>query len=257
MTPAVLPTRTYHPDASGLPLVALHGFLGSKDDWADLASRLPNRRIVAVDLPGHGEAVGLDAAAYGFDEAVAALSSTLASLENGRFDLLGYSMGGRVALAMALAHPTVVNTLTLESSSPGLPSEEERAARRVLDAKRADALRRDFPAFLREWYAMPLFATLTAAQRDTLIRSRATADPDELARGLVGMGTGAMPNLWPLLSTLEIPVRLVAGVRDAKFAALAAQMAERLPHASMHLVEGAGHNVHLEQPDAFAALVQR
>ena len=59
MTPAALPTRTFNPDASGLPLVALHGFLGSKDDWADLASRLPNRRIVAVDLPGHGEAVGV------------------------------------------------------------------------------------------------------------------------------------------------------------------------------------------------------
>jgi len=257
MTPAELPSRTFNPDAPDLPLVALHGFLGSKDDWADLAARLPHRRIVAVDLPGHGEAVGRDAAAYGFDEAVTALSTTLASLEIGRFDLLGYSMGGRVALAFALAHPTVVNTLTLESSSPGLPSEDERAARRALDAQRADALRRDFPAFLREWYAMPLFATLTATQQDALIRSRATADPDELARGLVGMGTGAMPNLWPLLSTLEIPARLVAGVLDAKFAALAAQMAERVPHASVHLVEDAGHNVHLEQPDAFAAIVRR
>ncbi|MBE2185600.1 MAG: 2-succinyl-6-hydroxy-2,4-cyclohexadiene-1-carboxylate synthase [Rhodothermales bacterium] len=255
--PAVLPTRTFHPDAPGLPLVALHGFLGSKDDWADLAARLPHRRIVAVDLPGHGEAVGLDVAAYGFDEAVAALSTTLASLEYGRFDLLGYSMGGRVALAFALAHPSFVNTLTLESSSPGLSSEEERAARRALDAERADALRRDFPAFLRDWYAMPLFATLTAAQRDALIAQRATADPDELARGLVGMGTGAMPNLWPALSALTVPVRLVAGARDAKFAALAGRMAERLPCASVHLVGSAGHNVHLEQPEAFAALVQR
>lgn len=257
MMPAVLPTRTFHPDAPGLPLVALHGFLGSKDDWADLAARLPHRRIVAVDLPGHGEAVGLDVAAYGFDEAVAALSTTLASLEYGRFDLLGYSMGGRVALAFALAHPSFVNTLTLESSSPGLSSEEERAARRALDAERADALRRDFPAFLRDWYAMPLFATLTAAQRDALIAQRATADPDELARGLVGMGTGAMPNLWPALSALTVPVRLVAGARDAKFAALAGRMAERLPCASVHLVGSAGHNVHLEQPEAFAALVQR
>lgn len=256
MTPAVLPTRTFHPEATGVPLVALHGFLGTKDDWGDLAERLPHRRIVAVDLPGHGEATGLPEEAYRFGSAVAALSATVAALELRRFDLLGYSMGGRVALAFARAHPPGIRTLTLESASPGLQTEDERAARRALDADRAEALRRNVPAFLRRWYAMPLFATLTPSQRDLLVAQRARSDADELARGLAGMGTGAMPNLWPDLPTLTVPVRLVVGALDAKFAALAGQMAERLPNATVHLVEGAGHNVHLEQPEAFAAIVK-
>lgn len=255
MTPAVLPTRTFNPDAPGVPLVALHGFLGTKDDWADLAARLPHRRIVALDLPGHGEATGLPEDAYGFDAAVGAVAATLDALELGRFDLLGYSMGGRLALALALSQPVDINVLILESSSPGLETDAERAERRALDAERADALRADLPGFLRRWYAMPLFATLPAAEREALMRSRSTQNPDELARGLVGTSTGAMPSLWPHLHALDIPVRIVVGALDAKFVALARRMAAALPRPSVQLVDGAGHNVHVEHPERFAAIV--
>ena len=237
------------------PLVALHGFLGSSSDWTGLAARLPARAVAAIDLPGHGAATGLPAEAYGFDAAVDALAATFDAHGLARPDLLGYSMGGRVALAFALRHPERVRTLTLESASAGLETDAARAARRTLDAERAADLAADLPGFLRRWVAMPLFATLTPAQRDALVAERSHADAHELARGLVGMGTGAMPDLWPLLPTLACPVRLVVGAADAKFVALAHRMAGRLPTAALHVVEGAGHNVHLERPDAFARLL--
>lgn len=254
----LLPARTFgssqHPDTP--PLVCLHGFLGTSGDWADLAARLPHRRVVALDLPGHGDATDLPDAAYAFDAAVQAVADTIGALGGARCDLVGYSMGGRVALAVALAHPNIIHTLTVESASPGLPSETDRAERRALDADRASALLADLPGFLRDWYALPLFATLSASQCVDMIGERARGDAQELACGLVGMGTGAMPDLWPRLHTLTRPVRLVVGARDAKFVRVARQMAARLPDAAVHVVEGAGHNVHVERPEAFAALLR-
>lgn len=242
-----------HPDT--VPLVALHGFLGSSEDWAGLAARLPGRAVAGIDLPGHGAATGLAAPAYAFDAAVDALAVTFGAHGIARADLLGYSMGGRVALAFALRYPERLRTLTLESASAGLETDDARTARRALDAERADALVADLPGFLRRWVAMPLFATLTPEQRRALVADRSRSNPHELARGLVGMGTGAMPDLWPHLGTLTCPVRLVAGSEDAKFVALARRMADRMPDAALHVVDGAGHNVHLERPDVFARLL--
>lgn len=249
-----LPATLFGPDG-GVPLVALHGFLGRGADWADLARRLPGVRLLAPDLPGHGAALGLADAAFSMEAAAAAVLATLDAHRLDRPVLLGYSMGGRLALYLALHAPEHFRAVVLESASPGLTSEAERADRRRLDDTRADALARDLPGFLDRWYAMPLFAATPAPVRKRLAATRVHNSPADLARSLRFMGTGAQPDLWPLLPRLAVPVTAVAGSSDAKFVALARAMTEASARIHPAVVAGAGHTVHLDAPDAFAALV--
>ena len=170
--------------------------------------------------------------------------------------IAGYSMGGRLALALAVRRPERVRRLVLVSASPGLAHAEERAERRAADAALADRIERiGLDAFAREWAAQPLFAdqpeaVAALAHEDRLRRSAA-----DHAAQLRGLGAGVMPPLWERLGELAMPVALVVGERDAKFRAIAARMAERLPNARVIVVGGAGHAVPLEQPEAVAAAI--
>lgn len=182
----------------------------------------------------------------------------LEALAPASYALAGYSMGGRLALALALRRPERVRGLVLVSASPGLAGASERAARHAADeslAERIEAL--GVEAFAREWAAQPLFADQPAevaalAHEDRLRRSAAG-----LAAQLRGLGTGVMPPLWDRLGELALPVALVVGERDAKFRALAERMAERLPDGEIVVVPGAGHAVALEAPEAVATAIGR
>ena len=241
---------------TGVPLVCLHGFLGSAADWAPLAPRLPGVRLVAPDLPGHGDATAVPRAAYLFEAAAEAVVATLDAAGIGRAALAGYSMGGRLALHLALAHPQRWTCLVLESASPGLPDAAARRDRRSLDAERAEALRADLRRFVEAWYALPLFRTLTRTQRARLAERRAAGQPDTLAEALVGMSTGAQPDLWPRLAALAVPTVAMAGAEDEKFVGIAERMARASPRVRALSVAGAGHNVHVERPEAWAAVVR-
>ena len=256
MSGTVLPAGVLGPEDAP-PVVLLHGFLGSGADWAPVAPPLADAfRLVAPDLPGHGLAVGLPDGAYTMDGAADALVAALDRAGVDRALVVGYSMGGRLALHLALRHPEHVARLVLLGGSPGLRTEAERAARRALDAERADAIRRDLPAFLDRWYRMPLFATLTERQRATLVRRRSRNDPAELGRSLAGMGTGVQPSHWEDLGRIRIPAWAVAGSKDAKFVGLACAMAEAGPFEAVEL-PGLGHALIEEDPEALAALLGR
>lgn len=240
---------------AGAPVVCLHGFLGRGADWRRAADAL-GRPVLAVDLPGHGASVSLPAESYTFGGWADALARTLDAHGIDRAPMLGYSMGGRLALAFALARPDRVRALVLEGATAGIDSAADRADRLALDDARAAALEADLDAFLEAWYRMPLFQTLAPDARDTLRAQRALADPAELARALRGLGTGRMPPLWDALAAFSRPLVAVAGARDAKFVALAQRLANTAPLGRAVLVPGAGHNAHLERPDAFWAAVR-
>jgi 2-succinyl-6-hydroxy-2,4-cyclohexadiene-1-carboxylate synthase len=236
------------------PTVLLHGFTGSAAAWEPVLEglRAAGRRPVAIDLPGHGARVGeVDPPAF-------ALASTLADVGDaapGRADVVGYSMGGRIALHFAAAFPSRVRSLVLESASPGLATGTERSARRAADEALARSIEEGgVEAFVERWAALPLFATrarLDAATRARLrARSRAN-QPASLAAALRGLGTGALPSLWNGLERIEAPTLLLVGAEDAKFVGIAARMVERLPNARLSVVPSAGHTVHLEQPEAW------
>ena len=237
---------------SAPPVVLLHGFMGRGASWADWSAPLAaTHRVLMPDLPGHGASVRLEAQAYTMPGAAAALVEGLDAEAVARADVVGYSMGGRLALYLALHHPARVRSLTLVSASPGLRAAEARAERRRQDAARADALQADFEGFVARWYGQPVFDGLSSELRAARVALRQENDPAELARSLHGMGTGAQPPLWERLDALAVSTAALAGGRDAKYVAIAQAMAAASPAIIAHVCAGAGHVVQDEHAAAF------
>jgi 2-succinyl-6-hydroxy-2,4-cyclohexadiene-1-carboxylate synthase len=242
-------------------VVFLHGFMGSSADWREIMAVIGDHTFrIAVDLPGHGASLGLPPDAYTIEGATRAVIRTMDGLEVTRPIVAGYSMGGRLALYLALRYQERCARLFLESASPGLESAGERAARRVADESKAERLESgDFEAFLRHWYGQPLFASL-AQDEDLLYRTieaRRRNDPGELARSLRGMGTGSQPSMWGELEHLSVPTLAVAGGLDEKYAGISSRMASINPRVESDVVPGAGHTVHAETPAVFTSLLWR
>ncbi len=237
----------------------LHGFMGSSADWRGAMSALGDRTFcIAADLPGHGASVGLAPDAYTIEGATRAVVGVLDELEVVCPVVAGYSMGGRLAMYLALHYPERCAGLFLESASPGLESVDERAARREADESKAKRLESgDFRAFLRDWYRQPLFASLARNESllGQIIEARRHNDPGELAVSLRRMGTGSQPSLWEELEHLAVPTLAVAGRLDGKYAGISSRMAGINPHIKSALVPGAGHTVHAEAPAEYVALL--
>jgi 2-succinyl-6-hydroxy-2,4-cyclohexadiene-1-carboxylate synthase len=239
----------------GVPetLVLLHGFCGTHRAWDEVIAHLGSQRYrpLALDLPGHGELSSYKRPIT-FERCV---EEVLVAAPR-HFALCGYSMGGRIALHVALSAPERVDRLVLVSSTAGIEDAGERNHRSVADGELADRLESgSFEDFIEQWRAQPLFADepprAGAVARDDHRRNR----PDALAAALRGIGAGAMGSLWDRLGELTMPVQLVVGERDAKFRALAARMHRLLPHGEIDVVPG-GHAVPLESPGALARILQ-
>lgn len=204
--------------------------------------------------------MGLPPEVYTMEGVSRAVTQVLDDLGVASATFAGYSMGGRLALYLALRCPERCAGLFLESASPGLESATEQAVRRGADEERAARLESgDFAEFLRDWYGQPLFASLARDEEllQRTIEGRLRNDPAELAKSLRGMGTGAQPSLWGELTGLRVPALAVAGELDEKFAALSYRMAGLTPRMRPVIVPGAGHNVHAEAPLAHLDLLWR
>jgi len=235
----------------GPRVVLVHGFTQTHESWdpvtADLAT---DHEVVVVDAPGHGGSAGVRADLWAGADLLADVG--------GRATYVGYSMGARLVLHLALGRPEVVERLVLLGGTAGIDSAEERAARRLADERLAEAVERDgTEPFIERWLAQPIFGGLTPSPTDLAAR-RANA-PSGLASSLRLAGTGTMdPPLWDRLHAVTAPALVVAGERDEKFRALGERLVDGLAGADrLHVVDGAGHAAHLEQPAAFAALVRR
>jgi 2-succinyl-6-hydroxy-2,4-cyclohexadiene-1-carboxylate synthase len=234
-------------------VVLLHGFSGTHRTWDGVSERLdPERyRPLALDLPGHG-ADSHNTGPIGFPECVERVLSAAPP----RFALCGYSLGGRVAMHVALAAPERITRLTIVSASAGIEDPVERAERRRADRRLADELESiPFEDFIERWRAQPLFAgdppAVGALARADQRRNR----PEALAAVLRGIGTGEMEPLWGRLGELAMPVRFVVGDRDEKFLAIARRLVESVPCARLIVVPG-GHALALENPAAVAAVLE-
>jgi 2-succinyl-6-hydroxy-2,4-cyclohexadiene-1-carboxylate synthase len=241
-------------------MVLVHGFTGSAAYWMDdLLMRLEGggREVVRVELPGHeGRSGGAGRADVTLEGALA----RIADVAHDAFDLVGYSMGGRIALHFAVAVPGRVRRLVLESASPGLALESDRVARRIRDEALASRIEADgVPAFVEAWSRLPILrpaAARPSAVEDHVRNVRLAHRAEGLAAALRGLGTGALPALWGRLAEVPAPTLVMAGAEDEKFTDVARRMALELPDATLEVVPGAGHTVHLDRPDAWAAAVR-
>lgn len=174
------------------------------------------------------------------------------------FHLVGYSMGGRVALAVGCAHPRRLRSLTLIGATAGIADPLERRRRADADKATAERITADFAAFVDEWMALPLFAgqaALGPEHRQASRAQRLSSDPKGLALSLRYGGTGAMPPLHPRLEDCDMPTLLLTGADDAEFCGIADGLRASLPHAAVARIAGAGHAAHLERPDDTAAAI--
>jgi 2-succinyl-6-hydroxy-2,4-cyclohexadiene-1-carboxylate synthase len=232
-------------------LVLLHGFTNSGASWEPVVSGLGQRyRAIAPDIRGHASAAS--AAPVTLDAVLADISA----LEPERFALVGYSQGGRIALHAALALPRRVTALVLIGASPGLDDELERAGRRDADERLAEQIEAlSIAEFASMWAQTPVLGGVSMDVAAAAHEDRLRSTPQGLAAALRGLGTGALPSVWDRLGELRMPVTLIAGERDAKFTAVAQEMANRIPQATVTIVPGAGHAVHLERPDVVVAAI--
>jgi 2-succinyl-6-hydroxy-2,4-cyclohexadiene-1-carboxylate synthase len=234
-------------------LVLLHGFTHTGDSWCPVIRALGERySAIAPDIRGHGAATWREPVSI---EGVT--DDVLRMLPEDPFSLVGYSMGGRVALHVALALSGRVQRLVLIGASPGLADALERQVREDADERMAEWIdgARDMEEVARRWERTPVLA-----RQPPEVRKRAHADrlrntPGGLARALRGLGSGALPSVWHRLSELRMPVVMIAGERDQKYVTISERMAERIPSARVVIVPGVGHAVHLEAPDLVAHLI--
>jgi len=240
------------------PLLLLHGFTGSRASFDHLRPLLGRDvRAIAVDLPGHGATpLPEKSGREGFLETVDALVRLVEELGLPSVDLLGYSQGARVALALAVRAPELFGRLIMESGSPGLHRRQERAERRMQDAQWAQMLRQKGVApFVEQWEALPLFESMRRLPVDVtepLKTRRLTNAAENLAGALECLGLGVQPDYWPALHRQRLPTLLLTGEQDTKFTQLARRMATELPVVYRRTFTGCGHAPHLEAPEEYA-----
>ncbi len=246
----------------GPGLMVLHGFTGSGRSLLSFARAWPGFTTLAVDVIGHGQSESPpDASRYTMDACIEDLNALITVLGFDQVAMLGYSMGGRIALRFALEHPERLWGLVLESASTGIEDEGERRARVESDEVLAQRLEQDgVEPFIDYWQSIPLWASqasLPEEKREGLRRQRLQNNVTGLANSLRGMGAGADPAVFELLPSLYIPSLIMAGDLDTKYRDLARAMVPTMPAAELCIIENAGHAAHFEQPEVFAQAVAR
>ncbi len=242
-------------DPSTPPLLLLHGFMGSGEDWKQVADLLADAfYCIAPDLPGHGQSP-FDPNCHGtFIPYIETVVTLLDVLQLDNVAAIGYSMGGRILMALAAAYPQRFDRLVFESASPGIADESERRRRRESDGVLADRLRNEpYGTFLDQWYDQALFGGLKMSSAyEGLLARRLGNDPEQLAAVLEVAGTGQQPSLWDHLGDLQAPALMVYGENDIKYRDLAAGVVAEHRRFSCRSVSDCSHAIHIENTQRFS-----
>jgi 2-succinyl-6-hydroxy-2,4-cyclohexadiene-1-carboxylate synthase len=238
------------------PLLLLHGWMGSSDDYREVIDRLRWQfNCIAIDLPGHGrtEVIGGDRG-YDFVNTARGIMQLLDSLGIERCSIAGYSFGGRLALYLALEFPERFDKVTIESASPGLATELERQARVIQDWQIIDRLETDlFADFVRDWYRQPIFTGIANHPNfDNLIQRRITTNrPNDLIKSLERAGLGMQPYLGDRLKLHNRPISLIVGGLDRKFVDINREIDRECPSTTLKIIPNCSHNINFQQPQAW------
>jgi 2-succinyl-6-hydroxy-2,4-cyclohexadiene-1-carboxylate synthase len=242
--------RSSHP-----PLLFLHGFMGEGEEFEEIMASLSRHYYcVAVDLPGHGRTRSRpELQDYTMPDLAVGVIQFLDALNLKSCCLMGYSMGGRLALYLALHFPSYFSKVILESASPGLKTVAERTDRLRKDRQLAQTLRtlsaEDFPRFLTTWYQQPIFAAIQQHPAyEKMLERRLKNSPQNLAHTLECLSSGRQPALWERLSHNSLPMLLLVGALDQKFVDINRAMANCCAALKLEIIDRCGHTLHLEQP---------
>ena len=229
-------------------LIWLHGLLGNNNEWRVIASRCPEWPSLAIDLPGHGDSVAV--VCTSFDDISAQISAILQMHGIERYWLVGYSLGGRIAMYHACHGETRgLQGVIIEGGNPGLADAALREQRLAHDVAWAERFRCEpLAEVLADWYQQPVFANLSAVHRDALIGARSDNSGAAVADMLEATSLGRQPSLALQLQQLPVPLVVLCGADDHKF-----QQLTRDAGLPLRIVPQAGHNSQLANPQDFAA----
>lgn len=254
-------TLAYRDEGAGAAVLVLHGFTGTGDSMDGVAGPLcAQHRVIVPDLMGHGASDAPSGVTpYGTEAAVGQLTALLDYLEVDEVAIVGYSLGGRIALSLACSAPSRVRQLALIGTTGGIEDDALRHQRRAADAALAESLEADgIGPFVDRWERLPIFVTqesLRAEVRAEIRASRMAQQPNGLANSLRGIGAGSMPELWSKLHSIAAPTIAIVGELDERYVGLGERLIATLPNARLHSIAGVGHAAHVEAPEACARVI--
>lgn len=246
-------------DAEKIPVLFLHGFTGSSEDWQFIFDKIPDEFFpFAIDLIGHGKTDSPhDKKFYSCLSLISQIKSIIEFFHFSKIVLVGYSMGGRVALSFAVKNHSNLVGLILESTTAGIENINERKSRVENDFILAEnILQNGIENFIDYWFNTPLFKKLkTLSSFDEIIQKRKKNNPIGLANTLFSFSTGLMSNHWEKLNSLEVPTLLITGEDDEKYTSINKKMNSLIKNSSHKILQNTSHNTHLEKPELFTNLV--
>lgn len=249
-----------HQSKPGLPwLLLMHGFMGSSRIFEPLLNRLFSFcNPITIDLAGHGHTESPpDMVLFSAERQASQIASISRRLQVKNLHLYGYSMGGRLAVQVIARFPELYQSTVIESAHCGIQSSTKQQERQSLDEQRAQNLKADFPAFLKQWQAMPLFRHTPQKMKKHYSEIMATQNPALMAASLRGFGSGVMPSVCQQLSKSMIPIQLIAGKYDTNYLNRMDEIAKSNQRFSLDVIEDAGHRVHADQPELWAEVIRR
>jgi len=247
----------YHWSGDSPSIYALHGFMGSGRDFALLAQNL-SVELWAWDLIGHGKSsVPLEERWYSLAGQLQFLKDTIPRDSI----LLGYSMGGRLALQFACRHPQHIKGIVIVGGTPGIVGDQARQDRHRWDHQMASQIRANgMSAFVEYWNKLPIIQSqqnIASEHRQVMLDIRREHSEIGIANSIEYFGTGQMPHCWAELATMDVPILLLVGEQDQKYIDIALQMFDVITNASLAVIPAAGHCAHLENPYSTATIIER
>ena len=240
---------------TAIPLVLLHGFLGSQNDWQPLITALSDHPCIALDLPGHGLQINQPIPTP--DEFPTWFAQQLQSRGIREYQLMGYSLGGRLAMRVAATEPTGLRSLIIENAHPGLTDEASRRARHQQDEQWADRFANEpLLSVLHGWYEQPVFGDLSTQNKQQLMTLRAENDPSSLATVLRDYSLSGQPDYRHWIKTTSLPLLYLCGTEDHKFQSLGKALQQSAPALKLSVLTG-GHNLHRANPTAMASVLRQ
>ncbi len=243
-------------------ILFLHGFTGCAEDWFPIIDSLPeNFNYVCLDFIGHGKSDHPVIPEFYNTESIIEQIKTVKEriVKSSKIILLGYSMGGRAALAFSIKYPEDIKGLVLESASAGIKNEAERNKRYEDDLKLIEFISsHTMEEFIDFWQDQEMFNTQRRFSNDKLKRLKKTKYNNSkigLINLLKGFSTGIMPPLHDKLKTLPVKVILISGELDTKYTFINSKIVRGFQKAKHKVIKNAGHNTHLEEPKRFIEII--